>query len=97
MESWNQEAGMAGEGAGAQPVVSRIGADGWRAWREIRRAALADAPDSFPPQGRSWPHPRLSRRAPPGLGRSQHPAAAYAVRREPDILEAGGTSLVQGR
>jgi GNAT superfamily N-acetyltransferase len=28
-------------------AVTRVGEDGWRAWREIRLAALADAPDSF--------------------------------------------------
>ncbi len=28
-------------------AVARMGEDGWRAWREIRLAALADAPDSF--------------------------------------------------
>src|SRR5215467_9958635 len=36
----------AGEDAAAQPVVSRTGEDDWRAWREIRLAALADAPAS---------------------------------------------------
>lgn len=29
------------------PVVTRIGEDGWRAWRAIRLAMLADAPESF--------------------------------------------------
>jgi GNAT superfamily N-acetyltransferase len=38
---------MAENGAAAQPIVSRIREDGWRAWRQIRLAALADAPDSF--------------------------------------------------
>ncbi len=38
---------MADESAGAQPVVRRIGEDGWRAWRDIRLAALADAPACF--------------------------------------------------
>ncbi len=28
-------------------AVTRVGEDGWRAWREIRLAALTDAPDSF--------------------------------------------------
>jgi GNAT superfamily N-acetyltransferase len=30
-----------------RPVVTRIGEDGWRAWRAIRLAMLADAPDCF--------------------------------------------------
>lgn len=38
---------MAGEDPAARPVVSRIGEDAWRTWREIRLAALADAPASF--------------------------------------------------
>jgi GNAT superfamily N-acetyltransferase len=33
--------------AQASPVISRAGEDDWRAWREVRLAALADAPDSF--------------------------------------------------
>jgi GNAT superfamily N-acetyltransferase len=28
-------------------TVTRVGEEGWRAWREIRLAALADAPDAF--------------------------------------------------
>jgi hypothetical protein len=31
----------------ASLAVARVREDGWRAWREIRLAALADAPDSF--------------------------------------------------
>ncbi len=38
---------MAEDRTAAEPVVSRIGEDGWRAWREIRLAALADTPASF--------------------------------------------------
>lgn len=38
---------MAEDHTAARPVVTHIGEDDWRAWREIRLAALADAPDSF--------------------------------------------------
>jgi GNAT superfamily N-acetyltransferase len=38
----------AAEQAGsAELAVIRVSEDGWRAWREIRLAALAEAPDSF--------------------------------------------------
>jgi GNAT superfamily N-acetyltransferase len=33
--------------AAARPVITRVAEDDWRAWREVRLAALADAPESF--------------------------------------------------
>jgi GNAT superfamily N-acetyltransferase len=38
---------MAGSRSAAEPVVTRASEDDWRAWRDVRLAALADAPDSF--------------------------------------------------
>jgi GNAT superfamily N-acetyltransferase len=34
-------------GRPAPLTVTRVGEDGWRAWREVRLAALADAPGAF--------------------------------------------------
>lgn len=38
---------MTGNRDGPGPVISRLGEDDWRAWRQARLAALADAPESF--------------------------------------------------
>jgi ribosomal protein S18 acetylase RimI-like enzyme len=62
---------MAGKDAGAQLAVGRIGEDDWRAWREVRLAALADNPrarafyhrQGFRPTGRSRPFPGAAGRS----------------------------------
>ena len=38
---------MTGDRGTTPPVISRLGEDDWRALRQIRLAALADAPGSF--------------------------------------------------
>src|SRR6266487_119439 len=71
----------------AVPAVSRLGEDDWRTWREVRLAALADAPGAMS---------RVSGRRcldPPG----RLPLRRAAARSAPAVLPGAGRPARSGR